>query len=102
MNCRFERINGLSLTNIGDEFYIFGGCGSNFSNNFYVINSTTHALQVIDDSKGPIPDPRAYHNAIKYGNKIIIYGGLNQNKVFDDYYVYNTTSRIWTQSKPKG
>ncbi|CAD8082811.1 unnamed protein product [Paramecium sonneborni] len=101
---KYERIHGLTMTGIGNEFYIFGGRGTghNFKNDLHILNPRTKELRIIEDTKGPIPDPRAFHNAIKYGNKIIYYGGLNSDKIFDDYYVYNTTSKTWIQSKPKG
>lgn len=37
-----------------------------------------------------LPNARAFHNMIAYGNKIIIYGGHN-NTILQDYYSFNTT-----------
>ena len=44
---------------------------------------------------GTLPQNRAFHQSINYGNKIIIFGGLNQSVVFNDYAVFNTLSKIW-------
>jgi hypothetical protein len=46
-----------------------------------------------------VPDGRAYHQMAVYGNKIIIYGGINNN-ILEDYHAFNVSDRIW-QSSPK-
>ena len=54
------------MTGIGNEFYIFGGRGTghNFKNDLHILNPRTKELRVVEDTKGPIPDPRAFHKYI--------------------------------------
>lgn len=46
-----------------------------------------------------MPDGRAYHIMKSYGNKILTYGGHNQ-EVLDDFNVFNVSSGNWTKSHP--
>lgn len=46
-----------------------------------------------------MPDGRAYHIMKSYGNKILAYGGHNQD-VLDDFNVFNVSSGKWTRSHP--
>jgi hypothetical protein len=41
-----------------------------------------------------LPNARAYHNAVTYGNKMIIFGGHN-NTILQDYYSFNTSEGTW-------
>lgn len=49
---------GLSLTAIGNEFYLFGGrgTGSDYKNDLYVLNPRTKDLRLIYDFKGISPE----------------------------------------------
>jgi hypothetical protein len=40
------------------------------------------------------PAPRAFHSASVYGNKLLIYGGLNTT-ILQDYYAFNTYTDDW-------
>jgi hypothetical protein len=42
-----------------------------------------------------MPEESAYHQSVEYGNKIIIFGGLNYNQVFNDYLLLNKMSKVW-------
>ena len=37
-----------------------------------------------------MPDGRAFHSIAVYGNKMLIYGG-NNNEVLEDYHVFNVS-----------
>lgn len=41
-----------------------------------------------------MPNPRAFHGAAAYGNKMIVFGGHNK-VILQDYIIFNTTDRSW-------
>lgn len=45
-------------------------------------------MKLLEDVKGDLPRPRAYHNAIAYGDKILFFGGVDENSVLNDHFVY--------------
>lgn len=86
---------GHSLTSIGNMIYIFGGI---FKNEFrdYLIKVPLVDLSSFEIEKVNIP-PRAYHTSVAYGDKIIIFGGLNTS-VLNDCVIYNTATEEWSES----
>ncbi|CAF1059137.1 unnamed protein product [Brachionus calyciflorus] len=109
---------------IDNDMYIFGGrmdtgrtrfTGDNFySNDLYSFNlknrqwnllipDQTHISQ---DSPEYIlsPDGRRSHSAVVYNNKIIIFGGYQENihRHFNDLYEYDPKVNKWNLIKPKG
>ena len=41
-----------------------------------------------------MPIERAFHHAVPYGNKMILYGGHN-TQILQDYSVFNTITSSW-------
>jgi len=41
-----------------------------------------------------MPPVRAFHSTATYGNKMIIFGGIN-NTILEDYYAFNTAEGTW-------
>jgi N-acetylneuraminic acid mutarotase len=41
-----------------------------------------------------LPNGRAFHSTATYGNKMIIFGGIN-NTILQDYYTFNTAEGTW-------
>ncbi len=41
-----------------------------------------------------LPEGRAFHNMVNYGNKIIVYGGHN-NAILQNYYSFNVSEEKW-------
>lgn len=39
--------------------------------------------------------PRAYHNSVANGDKILIFGGMNTS-VLNDSHIYNTATNEWS------
>lgn len=46
-----------------------------------------------------MPCERAFHHAVAYGNKMLIYGGHNKS-ILQDYIVYDTNTHEW-QNPPE-
>lgn len=55
-------LQGHSICNICDLVYIFGGLANNkFTNTLYCYDPKTNEFSVVEDQKGDIPEPRAFH-----------------------------------------
>ncbi|CAM6005868.1 unnamed protein product [Sphagnum balticum] len=76
--------------------YIFGGSDGNDSrNDIYEFDLVTANWKKIE-SKGNIPTPREGHSACLIESRyIVIYGGWNGEKTFDDLYVFDVTTSAW-------
>ena len=84
----YEWLEGHSMCNIGEHVYIFGGKSrSDFTNTLTKIpvhNINNCSVEEV------LPNARAFHNMVSYGNKMLIYGGHN-NIILNDYYSFNAT-----------
>lgn len=61
----------------------------------YTFNSDFSDITAVSFQKGTPPTARAFHKAVNFGNKIIFYGGINDDGALNDYYVYNTSEKSW-------
>ena len=55
-------------------------------------------------TSGVAPEGRRSHSAIKYRNGIIIFGGGSKNsfKHFNDLFLFNSDTYLWTRLNPWG
>ena len=87
-------MEGHSLCTIGDHIYIFGGkfwfdlgkTRGEFVNTLVKINVHQFSNANVEEV---LPSGRAYHSIATYGNKMIIFGGIN-HAILHDYYSFNT------------
>lgn len=98
----FSAIQGHSINLFKDEFFIFGGFHhGKFLDTLRCVNAAN--LQIEQPcTTGKSPEARAYHNALIHGDRLIIYGGLNEWKVFNNYYVLNTINMNWLKVETYG
>lgn len=55
-------LQGHSISNICELIYIFGGLANNkFTNTLYIYDPKSNEFSVVEDQKGDIPEPRAFH-----------------------------------------
>jgi len=47
------------------------------------------------EGKGDIPSPRHNHSAIFFDNKIWVFGGANEEGIFDDLYTFSIKENLW-------
>lgn len=81
---------------MGEWLFIFGGKRrSAFSSD--LIRIKTSDLTKVDFERIPIT-PRAFHSAVPYGNKLIIFGGCSQADILSDYHVFVTNTNTWIES----
>lgn len=83
------------MDSVGPVIYIFGGFyHNNFLETLYSINSGTLEIQLLD-ADGIGPERRAYHCSMSIGNMIVVYGGINDKKIFNDMFVLDTIVMRW-------
>jgi hypothetical protein len=53
-------------------------------------------------TSGPVPPRRYGHSAIAWGSKLVVFGGQDDARQFNDAWVFNTTSMEWAELTTKG
>ncbi|GAM22383.1 hypothetical protein SAMD00019534_055580 [Acytostelium subglobosum LB1] len=93
-----------SATMVGKHLYVFGGLGENaFYNDMYCLDvatlTWTHVQTVCDP-----PHARTFHTANLYssGLKLYLFGGRHKTTHFNDLYIFNVDSRVWTPAITTG
>jgi hypothetical protein len=56
----------------------------------------------IPNTIGTSPNPRGLHKAVRFGTKIIFYGGANAKSIFSDVWVFNTHNHEWSNPLTSG
>ncbi|EAS02707.3 kelch motif protein (macronuclear) [Tetrahymena thermophila SB210] len=95
------QIQGHSMNRVGDYIYIYGGYRGSYLDTMWEMNINTYEVDIVD-TKGSAPEERAYHQINNFGNKLLMYGGLNNERILRDYYVYNTSTRSWDAADLRG
>lgn len=90
-------LTGHNMNRIGNELIIFGGLDrDSFTNNLYKISFNPFHVQEVLHFGESVPSPIGFHKAISYGEKLIIYGGYDSEKVSDQYHTYSLLNNKWT------
>lgn len=96
----FFQLYGHSMNSTGSNIYIYGGlCRDSFINSVLKLNPDTMEVEVQEMYDPNSPQKICFHKTIKFGEKLIIYGGSNESKIDNKYYTYNTETMVWTVSK---
>jgi N-acetylneuraminic acid mutarotase len=45
---------------------------------------------------GTVPKPRSHHSCVTFSNFLLIFGGKNENKIYNDLYKFNFDEEIWS------
>lgn len=100
---------GHSSTLIKNNLYVFGGAyqknsGGSAYYSFYEcelkLDSSKDDLFRWKRITGEAPQTRDSHTAISFLDQLLIFGGSNSNKCFNDLYKYCVKSKIWTKLEP--
>lgn len=83
---KFDQLYGHTMTSIGNALYVFGGVPT--SNDIYRLTFSDQSMSLLEDTLNEQPRPRAYHNALPYGDKILFFGGVDDHSVLSDHFVY--------------
>lgn len=91
---------GHSLTTVGGKLFMFGGKDrDSFTNNIFRIEFNPFKVKLMEVFDPNGPSPIGFHKVLKYGEKLIIYGGHNHKRVSDSYHTYSTLKNTWTVYK---
>ena len=81
---------------------------ADFTNEGCTFNNTTFNNEVILNKNGDwftqsnfsLPDSRFGSALAVYLDRIILFGGRDRNNVFDETWIYNATTAVWTNMQP--
>jgi len=81
-----------------NKMYVFGGfSGEEYLNDLYEFDlETENWTNITNLCKGDIPAPRSRFCAAVHGHCMYILGEWNKVGYFNDFYMYNFATRVWT------
>lgn len=91
-----------TATIVDNKMYLFGGNGgTGFArrdfNDVQVLDMQSWEWSEVE-TKGEVPEPRSSHQAAYIPGKLVIMGGWNNVRQFDDCYVLDLATSTWSQS----
>ena len=93
-------LKGATLSRIDDErFVLFGGVGGGFSNETYLLSGWKWTRLTATTK----PMRRAYHIAVEWQDRVVIFGGVSGNDYFNDVWTLQVDTRaVWTTQERTG
>ncbi|GJE87566.1 hypothetical protein PsYK624_036490 [Phanerochaete sordida] len=94
---------GHAVTMVGSKFYMFGGqVDGEFLNDLWAfdLNSlrTKAMWEPVEPAEGsPKPAHRTGHICVSYGEKIILFGGTDCQYHYNDTWIFDTNTRMWSE-----
>ncbi|KAL4241731.1 hypothetical protein ABKN59_000783 [Abortiporus biennis] len=94
---------GHAVTMVGSKFYMFGGqVDGEFLNDLWAfdLNSLRSKAmwELVEPAEGsPKPAQRTGHICVTYGEKIVLFGGTDCQYHYNDTWVFDTNTRVWTE-----
>eukprot|EP01112_Ceratiomyxa_fruticulosa_P024146 TRINITY_DN9658_c0_g2_i1.p1 TRINITY_DN9658_c0_g2~~TRINITY_DN9658_c0_g2_i1.p1 ORF type:complete len:171 (-),score=24.32 TRINITY_DN9658_c0_g2_i1:211-723(-) len=79
------------------HLFVFGGAdGENVYNDLHSLDTTTSVWRKIETS-GELPSNRYEHTSvlIREENKLVVFGGADQSRLFNDVYVLSLITMNW-------
>lgn len=91
-----------SATLIGNFLYIFGGYGGagyarRDFNDLISLDLSTWAWKPVESVSSELPQPRSGHQGVAVQHKIYIMGGWNAMEQFNNLFVFDTITKVWTK-----
>ncbi|WWC85441.1 uncharacterized protein L201_000304 [Kwoniella dendrophila CBS 6074] len=105
---QFPPLRAHTTTLVGEKLFIFGGGdGPSYSNEVWILDTTTHRFSrpTIGTPKTPIPPPRRAHTTVLYKHYLVIFGGGNGQAALNDVWaldVSDINNLSWHEWKTKG
>lgn len=106
-----QQRQSATLTAVGAQLLMFGGRWgeSAFLNDAWVYDTRTSSWECIHESEdmyapvpatttphGQRPCPRWAHSAVRYGRRVLVFGGSAPGRCFNDLHWFDLDKRIWT------
>lgn len=86
------------LAFVENKLYFFGGFeGQSYNNELLIFNLKSNSFETfIELSLSNKPSMRHYHFMLSFGsNYFFIYGGIFKDQIFDDSFLFNTSTYNW-------
>jgi len=82
-----------------NKMYVFAGfSGETYLNDLHEFDLETETwTDITHTSFGDRPEPRSRFCAAVHGNNMYILGGWNKIGYFNDFYIYNFETRVWSK-----
>ncbi|EFJ05236.1 hypothetical protein SELMODRAFT_431742 [Selaginella moellendorffii] len=97
---------GHSASLIGDNLFVFGGCGKSsdpseeYYNDLHVLNTNTFVWK---STTGVLPIPRDSHTCSSYKNCFVVMGGKDGgNAYLNDVHILDKETMAWREVKTTG
>ncbi|KAL8008331.1 putative AAA+ ATPase domain, dynein heavy chain region D6 P-loop domain, immunoglobulin-like protein [Plasmopara halstedii] len=89
-----------SATLVGDKMYVFGGYGGNgFGrtdfNDLHVLDLHSFKWQEVQ-TEGEKPEPRSGHQTCLVNQRLLVIGGWNSFKQFQDIFIVDLPTKTWS------
>ncbi|KAI0000542.1 galactose oxidase [Russula vinacea] len=99
---------GHTMTMVGSKLFVFGGkTDEKCLNDMWALNLNTLNSKLGWDSYEPPsgdekPPPRSQHVAVSTSDRIILFGGTHDRKCYNDTWVFDISTRKWTELQCTG
>jgi N-acetylneuraminic acid mutarotase len=83
---------------------VFGGHSKSdrFFNSVHIFNYADMTWKKIERVDGDVPTPRGGHSAVAYNGELIVFGGFDGKKHFNDIHVLNLEQGVWRKVAVNG
>ncbi|KAJ7285371.1 hypothetical protein O6H91_05G044500 [Diphasiastrum complanatum] len=82
---------------IGNQLVVYGGdCGDRYLGELDILDLQTLTWTKLGMAGGTQPGVRAGHAAVTVGNKMYIFGGVGDRAYYNDVWMLDINSRVWT------
>ncbi|KAI8376515.1 uncharacterized protein BYT42DRAFT_574896 [Radiomyces spectabilis] len=92
--------SGHSVAVMDGMMIVWGGqCGTHYFNDFFAFHlypsSASHGQWRTILAKNEGPSPRAGHGSVVYQDKLYIFGGMDDQRLYQDMWCYDFETRYW-------